>query len=192
MQERCLTPIVQTGGVPAIEPPVLRDGDLTLRPPRPEDADAVTAACQDAAIQRWVGVPSPYRREHAESWLARCEAQAGAGEVVTLLAEGGDGRLAGSFSLMEMARADGYGEIGYWVAAGARGRGIATRSVALMRDWAGEALRLRTIEILVHRDNAPSRAVALRAGFADTGELRLRPREPDPGPPSLIVYLWEA
>jgi hypothetical protein len=35
VQERCLTPILQTGGVPAIEPPVLRDGDLTLRPPRP-------------------------------------------------------------------------------------------------------------------------------------------------------------
>ena len=152
----------------------------------------MTAACQDAAIQRWVGVPSPYRREHAESWLARCEAQAGAGEVVTLLAESGDGRLVGSFSLMEMARGPGYGEIGYWVAAAARGRGVASRSVALMRDWAAEALRLRTIEILVHRDNAPSRAVALRAGFADTGELRLRPRDPDPGRPALIVYLWEA
>jgi RimJ/RimL family protein N-acetyltransferase len=178
--------------VPAIEPPVLSDGDLTLRPPRPEDADAVTAACQDAAIQRWVGVPSPYRREHAESWLARCEAQAATGEVVTLLAEGGDGRLAGSFSLMELARGGGYGEIGYWVAAAARGRGVASRSVALIRDWAAEALRLRTIEILVHRDNEPSRAVALRAGFEATDELRLSPRENDPGPPALIVYLWEA
>ena len=178
--------------MPAIEPPILSDGDLTLRPPRPEDADAVTAACQDAAIQRWVGVPSPYRREHAESWLARCEAQAGAGEVVTLLAEGGDGRLAGSFSLLELARGGGYGEIGYWVAAGARGRGVATRSVTLMRDWGAEALRLRTIEILVHRDNGPSRAVALRSGFRETSELRTPPRENDPGPPSLIVYLWEA
>ena len=59
-----------TGRVPAIEPPTLRDGDLTLRPPRPEDAEAVTAACQDAAIHRWVRVPSPYRREQAEAWLA--------------------------------------------------------------------------------------------------------------------------
>jgi RimJ/RimL family protein N-acetyltransferase len=178
--------------VPAIEPPTLRDGDLTLRPPRPDDADAVTAACQDAAIHRWVRVPSPYLREHAESWLARCAAQARAGEVLTLLAEDGDDRLAGSFSLLELTSRAAYGEIGYWVAAGARGRGVATRSVALMRDWAAEALRLRTIEILVHRDNAPSRAVALRAGFADTGELRTLPRDDDPGPPALIVYLWEA
>ena len=181
-----------TGRVPAIEPPVLRDGDLTLRPPRPGDAGAVTAACQDAAIQRWVGVPSPYRREHADSWLASCPAHARAGEALTLLAEGGDGRLAGSFSLMELARGGGYGEIGYWVAAGARGQGIATRSVTLLRDWSAEALRLRTIEILVHRDNAPSRAVALRAGFGETAELRTRPRGEDPGPPAMIVYLWEA
>ena len=181
-----------TGRVPAIEPPVLRDGDLTLRPPRPDDADAVTAACQDAAIQRWVRLPSPYRREHAESWLERCAAQARAGEVITLLAEDGDGSLAGSFSLLELTSRAAYGEIGYWVAAGARGRGVATRSVAALRDWAAESLRLRTIEILVHRDNAPSRAVALRAGFADTGELRTLPRDDDPGPPALIVYLWEA
>ena len=112
--------------------------------------------------------------------------------MITLLAEDGDGRLAGSFSLLELTSRAAYGEIGYWVASAARGRGVATRSVALMRDWAVAALRLRTIEILVHRDNGPSRAVALRAGFADTGELRTLPRDEDPGPPALIVYLWEA
>ena len=172
--------------------PTLRDGDLTLRPPRPSDADAVTAACQDAAIQRWVRVPSPYRREQAQTWLATTAAQARAGEAITLLAEDGDGRLAGSFSLLELNRGDGYGEIGYWVAAPARGRGVATRSVRLLRDWAVETLRLRTIEILVDRANAPSRAVPLRAGFRETEELRTLPRDEDPGPPSLIVYLWEA
>jgi hypothetical protein len=34
--------------------------------------------------------------------------------------------------------------------------------------------------------------VALRARFADTGELRTLPRDDDPRPPALIVYLWEA
>ena len=56
--------------------PTLRDGDLTLRPPKPEDAEAVTAACQDPEIQRWTLVPSPYRREHAEAWLASAPEQA--------------------------------------------------------------------------------------------------------------------
>ena len=65
----------------------------------------------------------------------------------------------------------------------------------LLRDWAVETLRLRTIEILVDRANAPSRAVPLRAGFRETDELRTLPRDEigsPPAPPSLIVYLWEA
>ena len=47
-----------------------------------------------------------------------------------------DDRLLGSFSLMEVDRERGSGEIGYWVAADARGRGIATRATRLLADWA--------------------------------------------------------
>ena len=181
-----------TVGVPAIEPPTLTGGGITLRPPRPADADAVTAACQDPEIQRWVGVPSPYRREHAEVWLDGAPARARSGEAVNLLIDLDDGALAGSISMMELDTERGYGEIGYWVASGLRGRGIAVRAAILLRDWAVTELRLRTIEILVHGDNAPSRRVAERCGFTETGELRTAPRKPDPGEPRFVVYIWEA
>ena len=177
--------------VPAIEPPTLRDGDLTLRPPVPGDAEAVTAACQDPAIQRWTFVPSPYRREHAEGWLAAAPERARAGEAVTLLALDGDDRLVGSFSLMELDFDRGYGEIGYWVAAGARGRGLATRATRLLHEWARDALGLTRLEILPHVDNAPSRRVAERLGYVSTGELRKAPRGTDPDP-VYVVYAWEA
>jgi RimJ/RimL family protein N-acetyltransferase len=177
--------------VRGIEPPTLRDGDLTLRPPLPGDAEAVTAACQDPAIQRWTLVPSPYRREHAEEWLARAPAGARAGEAVSLLAFEGDGRLAGSFSLVELDLARGYAEIGYWVAPWARGRGVATRAVGMLHTWATETLGLRRLEILPHAGNAPSRRVAERCGYADTGEVRALPRDPDQEP-AYAVYAWEA
>jgi RimJ/RimL family protein N-acetyltransferase len=54
-----------------MEMPTLRDGDLVLRPKRPDDLDAVTAACQDPEIPRWTFVPSPYTRADAEAFLAR-------------------------------------------------------------------------------------------------------------------------
>jgi RimJ/RimL family protein N-acetyltransferase len=177
--------------VPAIEPPTLRDGDLTLRPPRPGDADAVTAACQDPAIQRWTLVPSPYRREHAVQWLAGAPAGARAGETVTLLALDADGRLAGSFSLMEIDFDRGYGEIGYWVAAEARGRGVATRSTRLLHEWARDELGLVRLEILPHPDNVPSCRVAERLGYRDTGERRKAARGPETDS-VYVVYAWEA
>jgi RimJ/RimL family protein N-acetyltransferase len=178
--------------VPAIEPPTLAGGGITLRPPRPDDADAVTAACQDAEIQRWMGVPSPYRREHAVAWLDGGPARARTGEAVNLLIDLDDGTLAGSVSLVEIDPDGGRGEIGYWVASHLRGRGIAARAVLLLRDWAVAELRLRTIEILVHGDNAPSRRVAERCAFTETGELRNAPRKPDPDEPRFVVYIWEA
>ena len=174
--------------VPPIAPPILTDGSLTLRPPRAEDVDAVTAACQDPEIQRWTFVPRPYHREHAVEWIRLAPAAAREGHMVTVLAFE-DGRLAGSFSVLEIDHQRGYGEIGYWVAPDARGRGVATRATRLLHDWAAGTLGLTHLEILPHEDNAPSRRVAERAGYADTGERRAAPRGDSPDP-HYAVYAW--
>jgi RimJ/RimL family protein N-acetyltransferase len=159
-----------------MEPPTLRDGDLVLRPKRPDDVDAITAACQDPEIPRWTFVPSPYTRADAEAYLARSAEEEAAGKCVNLLAVDAQDRLLGSFSLMELDHEPGYGEIGYWVSAEARGRGVATRAVRLLADWARAELGLTKIDILPHKDNAPSRRVAEKAGFRDTGDLVGSPR----------------
>ncbi len=154
-----------------MELPTLRDGDLVLRPKRPEDAEAITAACQDPEIPRWTFVPSPYTREDAEAFLASSAEEEAAGKSAGFLAVDAAGRLLGSFGVMELDREPGYGEIGYWVAAEARGRGIATRAVRTLTRWAQDELGLTRIEILPHKDNLPSRRVAEKAGYVDTGQL---------------------
>jgi len=171
-----------------IDPPTLTDGTLTLRPPAPGDVDAVTAACQDPEIQRWTFVPSPYRREHAVDWIGRAPAAARAGEIVSLLAFE-DGALAGSFSVLEIDHERGYGEIGYWVAPDARRRGVATRATRLLHEWAAGTLGLTHLEILPHEDNVPSRRVAERAGYGDTGERRA-PARGGATEPHYAVYEW--
>jgi RimJ/RimL family protein N-acetyltransferase len=175
-----------------MELPTLRDGDLVLRPKHAGDADALTAACQDPEIARWTLVPSPYSRDDALAFIAAGAAEADAGRAVQLLAvDAGSDALLGSFGLMELDREPGYGEIGYWVAAAARGRGVATRGTRLLADWARRELGLTRIEILPHRDNRASRRVAEKAGFRDTGELRAAPRGAA-GPADLAVYAWDA
>jgi RimJ/RimL family protein N-acetyltransferase len=178
--------------MPAIVPPELSDGEIAVRPFAAADIPALVAACQDPEIPRWTRVPSPYLREDAERFLAIASAEAAAGDGVALAIAGAGGRLVGTIGLMEVDDATGYGEIGYWTAKEARGRGAATRAVVLLRDWAHAELGLSAIEILAHRDNRPSQLVAERAGFDDTGELRTVARMPERIRHGYKVYAWRA
>ena len=157
----------------------LTDGVVTLRTPALADADDITEALQDPAMSRWLlRVPSPYRREHAVEFIEIARR----GERDSFVAEA-DGRLVAAGSVTN-------GEMGYWVAPWAQGRGIGTRVVTLLRDWAHAERGLDRIELLIHPDNAPSIRLAEKAGFSDTGELRV----PDRGtnPPPHLVYAWSA
>jgi RimJ/RimL family protein N-acetyltransferase len=49
--------------------PTLSGPRVRLRPWRPDDVDAVTAACQDPEVQRWTRVPVPYARSDAEAFV---------------------------------------------------------------------------------------------------------------------------
>jgi RimJ/RimL family protein N-acetyltransferase len=179
--------------MPAIAAPMLSDGVVTVRPLREADIPAMVAECQDPEIPRWTRVPSPYTREDAARFLAVSATEAAAGEGVALAIAGADGddRLVGTIGLFGFDGL-GRGEIGYWTGARARGRGVTTRAVMLVRDWAFDALGLSTIEILSHRDNGPSQRVAERAGFADTGEIRSAPYMPPDRREGYKAYRWEA
>jgi RimJ/RimL family protein N-acetyltransferase len=171
---------------------VLTDGVITLRPPEPGDADAIYEACQDPEIQRWTGVPSPYERAHATGYLARVAAEREAGKSFAFLAVDEHGTLLGNFSVMELGTRPGYGEIGYWVAKAARGKGVATRAVVLLRDWAASELGLELIELIIHEGNTLSQRVAERTGFLDIGEKRLAPRQEGATERDHMVYAWTA
>jgi RimJ/RimL family protein N-acetyltransferase len=178
-------------GVLRYPDPPLTDGVVTLRAKRGGDADALTAACQDPEIPRWTRVPTPYRRADALGWIAASELELATGSAIHWIAVDDDDRLLASVSVMGIDRRRGTGEIGYWVAREARGRGVATRAVRLVRDWAAGELGLRTLEIMVHEDNLGSRAVARAAGFEETGERAIPPRE---GLPEgrYVVHRWHA
>lgn len=170
--------------------PTLTDGAVTVRPLRDADVPAMVAACQDPEIPLWTSVPSPYTPEDARRFLVIVDAEAIAGEGTALAVCGPDGRLAGTVGLMGLEPGGSRGEIGYWTAAHARGRGQATRAVALVRDWAQAELGLTALEILAHRDNHRSQRVAERAGFADTGRLASLPRMPPGRREGYKVYRW--
>lgn len=57
------------------------------------------------------------------------------------------------------------GEISYWVAAGARGRGVASRALALFSSWSFQTVGLAELWLRVHQGNHASQRVALRGGY---------------------------
>jgi RimJ/RimL family protein N-acetyltransferase len=157
--------------------PPLTDGVITLRAHEQGDVDALVAICQDPAIPRWTRVPEPYTRADALGWVAAVELEVTTGTAMNWLAVDEHDDVVASIAVQDIRQDEGIAEIGYWVAAAARGRGIATRAVRLATDWALGELGLRRLEIMTHEDNTASQGVARAAGYVETGELTVSPRE---------------
>lgn len=154
-----------------MEPVQITTGRL-LRPFEPADAPAVLAACSDPEVQGWTTVPSPYTEQDAGTWtgtVAPALWDSGEGAPFALL-DAATGQLVGSCGLHRIA--DGVAEIGYWCAAGARGRGLATEAVGAVTRWGFEALGLQRIGWYAGLGNWASRRVAERCGYTVEGVVR--------------------
>jgi RimJ/RimL family protein N-acetyltransferase len=152
----------------------LRDEDLLLRPPTDADVPAVTAACQDAELSRFIpGFPSPYREADARGWIASRNRDESSSTFLIVDAESGD--LLGAIEV----RLGETGSIGYWIAAEARGRGIATRATQLLSRWAVGEGGVQRLELTTHPENVASQRVAEKAGFSREGVLRSHTAFPD-------------
>ena len=92
---------------------------------------------------------------------------AGRGSVSVAIVDVSSGALEGA---IEFRPADG--SIGYWVAAGARGRGTATRALQLICEWRSE----RPLQLVTHPANVASQRVAEKVGFRRVGVTSHEPR----------------
>jgi RimJ/RimL family protein N-acetyltransferase len=151
----------------ALPDPPLSDAVVALRGFDSRDVAAVTAACQDPEIPRWTLVPRPYGQQDAREHMRHMEAGRMAGTRLSLAIVEAAERdvLLGSIALNPIDWERSAADVGYWVAAPARGRGVATRAVRLVTDWAFGSLGLERMELRAQRENRASQAVAARAGF---------------------------
>ena len=86
--------------------------------------------------------------------------------------DAGSDELLGAAGIVRFERDERRCEIGYWLAPAARGRGVATRAVRILGDWAFASLPVDRIGITAEPGNRASCAVAERAGFTYEGVLR--------------------
>lgn len=157
-------------------PVVLSDDAVELRPWIGSDATFMAEASRDPAIQRYNG-PAPASVADAVAVIERIEQSwrtfqvegdpTGAAFVIVDAASGERVGMCG----IDRWSSTGVAQFGYWLAAGARGRGFATRAAMLMTGWLF-TLGAARVFLTIYSDNAASAAVALRAGFTREGTLR--------------------
>jgi RimJ/RimL family protein N-acetyltransferase len=143
----------------------LEDDAIVLRTLEADDAPALASAIgDDPELDRWTRIPFPYTADDARAFIASTE------ESAFAILDSTDGELLGGIG----ARAGGEAvvEIGYWVKADARGRGVATRALALIARFAFADLGAARVQLTTEPDNLPSQRVAEKAGFTREGVLR--------------------
>ncbi|AGL17468.1 GNAT family N-acetyltransferase [Actinoplanes sp. N902-109] len=155
---------------------------LSLRRWRDEDAPALVAVADDDALRQYTRVRAP-DVEAALRWLAAQHAGWADATRFSFAVVDAGGQLAGNVVLKRGgARAAGTAEVGYWTAAPARGRGVASQAVGLLTAWAfGRFAQLHRIELLHAVDNVASCRVAVRSGFAYEATLSAQHPYPQQG-----------
>ena len=156
-------------------PTSLSDGFVTVRPWHDDDAEALVSRINDPEVARYLDlVPHPYRLEDAREFFALSSDgwRTGTSTNFAVLVDGIDGPTGG-IGVRWDDLSTGLAEIGYWVAAEARGRGVATAAVRLLGRWAFELEpTLHRLELRAAVENPASSRVAEKAGFTREGILR--------------------
>lgn len=154
----------------------LSDDAVVLRRWRPSDAGFLVEASRDPAIERY-NAPGPASLADALlviEGIDRCwssfEGQGDPTGVAFVIVDAASGDPVGMCGIDDWSSTD-VAQFGYWLAAGARGRGLATRAVTLMTGWLFE-LGAARVFLTIQSENHASAGVAHRAGFTYEGTLR--------------------
>lgn len=143
------------------------------------DADRCVEACSDPDSRYWLsGLPNPYTREDALTYIRSREEDQASGQRVTWAAVDPEtDECLGAFGVGNLNFRLGSGEVGYWMHPDSRGRGLATEAVRLLIRHCAIApedggLGLRRLVLRAAAENHASQRVAEKNGFVRTGIAR--------------------
>jgi len=149
---------------------------LTLRLPALEDVPTFVAHLNDPGVSEHLShVPYPYTEQDGIDFV---RSKTGDGPLdigeVYVIEESETGKMIGTIGVrrLDLPGGGAVGEIGYWLAREAWGRGFASEAVAALIPvcWASGIERLTAH---VNVENAASRRVLAKNGFAEVGMAEL-------------------
>jgi RimJ/RimL family protein N-acetyltransferase len=132
----------------------------------------VDSLLDDPDTLRFTRIPVPVPDGFARRWLDMYEQARAEGSREAFAAFDRDGAFAGLALAPEIDREGRQLELGYIVAAEARGRGHGTAMLQALTRWAFEELGAQRAFLLISVGNAASIRVAERCGYVKEGVLR--------------------
>ena len=180
-----------------LEFPVLSHGLITLRKPEEKDIAAIYEGVKDPLIPKFTRIPANYQIEMAELYVRERAPNSIENKTELQLAIEYEGKFAGAFSFHTIDLAAEKAEIGYWLTASTRGKGIATLATKLMTDYGFNTIGFHRIEALVVESNIPSLKVLRNAGYKQEGILRDKCCQDDGTRADMILFAalrteWQA
>jgi [ribosomal protein S5]-alanine N-acetyltransferase len=156
--------------------PHLTDGRVTVRGLRSDDIPLyLEAFAEGDALLNLLGYEEPPDREWIEGWLD--ERWVDPPELESwefVVADGGSDRFLGTMMLHSCDWRHRRAEVGAWMTADARGRGLGSAAFGLLLDWAFDDAGLERIEITALPENVSIPHIAATFGFTYEGTLRKR------------------
>ena len=134
-----------------------------LRSLEASDAEWITRACQGEEVQRWTKVPSPYTRQHAESFIADNNGDLAAWAIIDSRSQ----EPVGVCGIHHIT--NGVASVGYWVAPWGRKSGAASTALQILRTLAKRIGNVHALQATIAESNSASRRTAERAGFQVIG-----------------------
>jgi RimJ/RimL family protein N-acetyltransferase len=157
-----------------------RAGRFFLRPFTADDAPSFAAAVREstATVGKWMSwAHSDYTEAEALLWFAHCDAEHIQGTSHEFgIFDADSQEFVGGCGLNQFNVANGFCNLGYWVRESWQRRGAAMAAVQTLAPFAFAELGQGRVEIVVAAGNAPSLALAERAGALCEGLARNRLR----------------
>jgi RimJ/RimL family protein N-acetyltransferase len=144
---------------------------VRLEPFADEHLPSIDELIADPVTLGFTRIPEPTPPDFARQWLDMYEAGRRDGTREAFVALDDGDRFLGLALAPEIDRAAREVELGYIVAPGARGRGVATKMLRALTSWAFEQGALRAT-LVINIDNPASERVAARCGYVREGVMR--------------------
>jgi RimJ/RimL family protein N-acetyltransferase len=146
--------------------------EVRLEPLDERWLDGVAALVADPDVRRFTRIAEPPPEGFARSWIGAYEIGRRDGSREGFAALDGDGRFVGLGLAPEIDREGRELELGYIVAAHARGRGVGTEILRLLTRWAFDDAGAQRVYLIIDVENRASARVAESCGYVLEGVMR--------------------